>query len=1386
MKDLLEPIRARRKIKEVLKDNENISVQPKQNIDEPGPIRNVLGGLFSGLATTPLSIAGMVEAIPTVSYNLTKAALDKDYGVSDALVDTMASNKSFQAASYVDDKIRDVMGLKRYEDLSGGEQLASLTGEFLPIVATGGTSGIVKLGNKAAQKAAIRLAKKKAVKSGKALSSSAIEKAKNSADTAVNMLLPGVQVTKDASLGQKATEIGLQAGIPLGINEAVRYSSDQEGIFGDYRSTEPKEITLINDKRKIKGKTFVDELAPGIVSDYILDQKAAINNEKSEKLKTGALVAAGLLGSVAATRKLRSLFNKEKTALMPSMPKTNESIDALDAKTVADMTLADRFAFKKQYVDQGLISEETANKLTRDTRSRINKAFETGDLYDGVVLDFSPQSTYNKLNNLRLQNPVAYKNIEQFLEESSKIQDEVHRFNKDLLKNGTYLTPDEYITKKTVLSKEQSYNYTEESEFAKTVKARKLLLDRIDKDPVQKQIVDEISKISDALLRKMELSGMYDQQEIAYLRKNRTVGGIFTYKPRVAKNETDLYKKFWNYLFRKTPLDAADLKNMNYRGTDKIKEAYSYLDVFEMNFKHTLQDIEDNTIKRQTIKEMLNKTVGKINTTLDTFRPKYEEILTNPNIHDKKGAIISLDRQIQRDIDKLFVVQPLGYTKIDSSDIVANKSFYDILNRPKKDSEKLTKTLNELHSQSKENFSKWDKDKKYVLIVEDNGKKYYYKVNENIKAAFDLNTTLPSMLAYHMKSLKNIVQASITGKLNPAFSFPSAIMASHEALTLLPKLAHELNIAPNNISRWGYIKEFKNAASDIYASETAKQIIKQYDKVITKNLEQSVLAEKLANINIEEVRSKLNASLLTQIQKEGGASSRPLNTNAGAFYELRKNTVISDKIEKFLLKHDGIDGAIQKLNMINFLQSTIRETPSVALTRYLGKQAGAIKDNVVIDPKKLQKVIDTIGTYTANIGRSGVSTGTLGALFRGIENYVPYGNVMIKSLAPKVRASGISTGIENIYNLVSDLYNPSKRYVDILHNMHRYSTDLLKNKFFEGLIITSMMPSLFQYVWNHGSEKNRQAYYQLSDYEKASKFILVNLLGDGKHLSLAKDQEVALADSIFTTLLDGVVGMSRYNEVDPAFKQSKLIMQSLARSIGIDSIPALDIIANTQGKEVNLNIFNDRPLISDLSRNKINADLSETAYENGLVNQETTALVNSLFGIVGSTLLGSFEEANVGTRNDTGFNDFGQKLFEGATKSAKLFGSKPISSYNQTSKTVYSKQNLINRIASVQNKSPVQAQAYEIVKSYNRNRIKPVHDMITDIRKSINSIRANGRMPDGTLLDFNGRRAKISELNEQLQQLFAREYHEFENLDNLLEQQYGNGINLNNFMEKLQ
>lgn len=1390
MKDLLEPYRKRRKISNILEENSKLNTENVTKSDEPRITRNVLGGLFSGLVTTPLGVAGIVEAIPRSLYGLGKAAIDENYDTKDALVDTIINNKSFQAAGYVDDKIRDVMGLKKFEDLSGSEQLASLSGEMLPIIATGGTAGLVKLSNKAAQKAAVNLAKKKALKTGQTLSRSGIIKAKNTADTAVNMLLPGIQVTKNAPIKQKMLEIGLQGGIPLGINEGSRYFAEQEGIFGDYTPKEDKNISLISDKRKIKGKTYVDEVNPGVISDYKLDIKAQEEKEKADMYKTVGLTAGALLGSVAGIRKLRKLYGKEIDSIdITQTPKTQDTIDNLDARTKADMTLADRFAFKKSYVDQGLLKEETANRLAQDTRSKINKAFETGDLYDGIELSFSPQSTYNKLNTLRLQNPLEYKNIEDFLEISSKIQDETYRFNKFIMKGETDYSPDDYIKGRAngKINSNLSSNYTSTEDLVKNTTIRNELLLKINKNPITKQIFDEISQIGDALLKKMEKSGMWSQDEINVLRKNRTLGGIFTYKPRINKTNPTIKERLWNYLFEKTPFDK--LKGVGHivRGEDKIDNAYNYFDVFEYNFKQTLQDIEDNTIKRQAIKEMETGSFAKINKKLNEYEADYNRLSNIDNINkNNKESLKKLDKKVEYDINKLFSVRPIGSIRLDDGKIAAKKNFFDLLNRPVDRKTTMMRTLEENLSQSPQRFDNLRNSKDVISFI-DNGREYFYKVDKYIKSAFDVDTTLPSMIAYHMKSLKNLVQTTITGKLNPAFAIPSSMMATHEALTLLPKLAKELELAPDLVSRTGYLREFWNTSKEIYTNNVLNQTLKQYDRLLVKSLNgDDKILNKLAKINVEEIRAKLKSQLLTQIQQQGGASSRPLNTNVSNFYELKPTTKISDNIEKFLLKHDGINGAAQKINLINFLQNSIRETPSVALTKYLAKQSGAIVDNNIKDPKKLQKIIDVVGTYTANVGRSGSHFGTLGAITRGIENYVPYGNVMIKSLAPKVRSSGIVTGVENVAKTFQDLYDPNIRYIDILHNMQKYSTDLLKNKFFEGLVVTSLMPSTIQYVWNHGSKENIEAYYQLSDYEKASKFILVNFFGKGRHLSLAKDQEVALADNIYTTLLDGTIGMSKYNEVDPAFKQSKLIMQSLSRSVGIDSIPLLDIIANSQGYDVNLNVFTDKPTISGLSRNKINQDLSQTAYENGLVNQETTALINSLFGITGSTLLGSFEEANVGSNTNTSIQDFSQRLFEGFTKSAKIIGTKNISSYNETSKAVYNKQNLINKIASVSVKTPAQEKAYETVKMYNRNRIKPIHDAITDLRKSISTVRANGCMPDGSVLDYEGRKAKINEINKQLQQLFAQEYNEFKNLDNLLEQLYGNGINLNNFMEKLQ
>ena len=1379
------------KQEEEIADDKNLNRNEESNI-----FGNFFAGLGSGLATSAPGMLALGEAYPRTINAVTRAAIDPNVTLKDALIKSIDENVSLKLTEKIEDTVRKSISGKTYEELNPNEQIASLAGELIPMFATGGSKGLIKLGDYL-RKSAIKNAKKQAIKTGKALTSNEIKKVANRADLATNMLLPGVQITKGASTPQQLVELGVQTGIPLGINELTRYGLGQEGIIGDYTNPEDIKLRLINDKRKLGNKDFVEDLDPNVISEYTLDNKKQDEENKSNLLKNTALTGAALVGSVIGTRKLRSLFNKELNQVTKPTQDAETLYKSMPLSQQIDTSVADRFAFKNKAVDEGLLKEETANTIAQDMHSKINSAFNTGNLGDGIQLNFSPQGTYDKLRTLKIQRPDEYKTLEDFVELESLIQDEANTYNK--FYGYTNLSTDDYI--KAVINDQITKNannvLSSKGELANSIKIRKRLLDSINSNPQTKELLQEMSDIGKALLDSMEKSKMFSQSEIEYLKKNRSISGLFLYKPRIADTKQTIRERIKNYLLTDTPYNEYGIADTSTRGKSSITHAKNYLDVFEQNFKQTLLDIHDNTVKRDALKQMAEGSFAKVSQKIDEYdteiadiENKLQESLDNGTKVDKVN-IKKLTNDYIKQIDKLFTARPIGSYKIaeNTIDISKPKSIFDLLNKPNKENNRLYRLLDKNYSQDKgditKNIKSYRESDDIISYMEDSIE-HLYKVDPVVKAAFDLNTNLPSLLSTSMKSLKNVVQTTITGALNPLFSISSALMSTHEALTLLPKLASKLKDV-DGFSRVGYMKEIGKSFKNLLVDDISNNIVRLYNKEMIKtNGEMNTgIGKLLSTINIEQLNSDIKSSLLTQVKEAGGASAKPFNTNRGIYYTLNKDTKLSEATERTLSKIYGVEGTVQILNLFNYLQKSLREAPSLALTNYLGKASKAIVNDKIVDLNKMNKVIDTVGTYTANVGRKGSGKGLSGNAAKIIEDYVPYGNVMIKSLAPKIRASGITEGVSNLAEIAMDLYDPKVRYIDILRRIQKNSKEFVQNKFLEGLMFTSVIPSLISYVWNYGSQQNMNTYHSFTDYDKSSKFILSNFFGKDKHLIIPKDQEVALSDAIFTKLLDSTLGMSRYNEVDPAFNQSKVIMQSLARSFGIDSIPILDIIGNISGYDINLNVLDDRPFITNLKHNTINRDLSETAYQNGLVNQETTQLINNTIGVLGSSILGSFEEANVGARNDTGLEDFGASLYDRFTKPAQLITStKAITSFNETSKDVYKKQALINKISTVKNKTPKQQEIYTLIRRYKRNRIDPIHENVTELRNSINTVRSNGRMADGSILDYEGRKAEINNLNKQLQRLFAREYHEYNNLDKLIEQMYGKDINLENFMEK--
>lgn len=255
---------------------------------------------------------------------------------------------------------------------------------------------------------------------------------------------------------------------------------------------------------------------------------------------------------------------------------------------------------------------------------------------------------------------------------------------------------------------------------------------------------------------------------------------------------------------------------------------------------------------------------------------------------------------------------------------------------------------------------------------------------------------------------------------------------------------------------------------------------------------------------------------------------------------------------------------------------------------------------------------------------------------------------------------------------------------------------------------------------------------------------------------------------------DNALGMSKYNKNDPAFNKNMMMLEGLKRSVGLDFQPA-KVLANVIGSNG----------VNTLPRDKINNDLSETAYENGIANQQITALTNTLFGQLGSAFLSAAEEGKVGSRSGTVFGDMASAFLD------KTFGTigfiqtdmtRNMSLSNETIKQVYKKRNILKKIASVTDKNPEQQKVYDLIKMYNRNRIKGIQEQISLLRKEIDHIRANSKTSDGKTSSYYSRKANINELTQQLQQLYKNEYNEYNKLDSLLQQLYGNNISIETFM----
>lgn len=1380
-----------------------------KNLSNSSPIKAFLGEVAYNAATAVPAAENFIVSLPRLVKNTYKAATDKNYGILDNISDSFGADS--WGNNFIDNVIdpiaKNTFDREDWENLSDEEKVARAGGSLVPLFGINYVNKANKLTkvNKLAKNSKLnnfknakeivtgntgKLVNKEIVGNPTSRSPSQgirgiispIKTTNSKKLNAAAYMLPGIQVDKGIPLSQQKLAIGLQSGFIGGTYGIQEYLTNKQ------EELQQKQLeTLIKDKRKsVNDPNNIIQYDPYALENYEL------NSEDDDSIIIPALLIGGsIFGGRKFIKRYGNLLTKETAkSVTDTDPEAIRGLSSkLDTKTKADISIADRFGFRRNLVNEGLISEEVANDLAVDLKTKVNYQFD--NLYNGLY-----RKTLNRMEALRAKDPEQFNLLNRKYNIYSKMQDDAYRYGKYIAQNNDFNT-ENYIRKVKEGLEVPNSSYLTKEDIATLEEEIKSINSKLSEDAkkLNRDISNAFRKDYENMHNNHQIS---DRMYLDSLLNRKTFGddiALYHYKPIVKDLSEPYYAKFSKLMLDTEPYDPRIMPNKEMRGPHGIDVDNSKpIDqVFEKAIKENLYNIELNKQKYRFVDELIENQTKKIEEIIQNADEKITELdnrISKINNDKFRNELIRQKKELVKDYAKqvkgLFHIKHIGSVDLHSSPntIIPASPMFNLGNPNKNELHKLLNDYNNTASGLMDKYQgKLDTAKDLIALPFD-GRIDYYKVDQAIADAFNFNPTLPNKIFELLKASKSLVQSTITGRFNPGFAPAAFTMSLHEALTVFPKIASELELL-QPASRFAYLHEVGRAMREQFIYGQARDISDKITKNLVANVDLTPNERFLMNNNLRNMERKISNLLKTKIEAFGGGSQKPLTRNNERFFTLNTKSKISDNIYRFLIKHDGIDGAIQKAKILDYMQMALREGPQLGLTQYFGKLSGAIKNGEIVDPKKMVKIIDVVSTYTANVGKQGTGKGILGGLSKITSDYVTYGNIFIQSLAPKVRASGILDGISNLYNLSMRVFDPNARMCDTLMLMKANASQLIHNKFIQGLIFTSFIPTVLAYVWNHGSKENINSYYQRSDYDKASKFMLMNFFGTGNHLYIPKDQEVAMIDSLLYTILDSVFGMSKYNELDPGFEHSKVVMQSVARSLGVDSIPALDLLANASGKDINLNPFDENFGINDLSRNKLNPDMTETVYKNGLFNQEATSLINSIFGVLGSSLLTASEEYNVGQGGDTSASDAMNSFVDRFTKTSKLFGNKAVSTYNETSKTVYNKRNLINKIATIPDKNRNQQIVYDFIKMYNRNRIKPIHDEITKYRDLANTIRVTSKTKSGKVLDYSKRKDMINEVNKKLQLKFAEEYHEFENLDKLLQAKFGNGLTLENFMEKL-
>lgn len=1191
-------------------------------------------------------------------------------------------------------------------------------------------------------------------------------------------LLPGVQLSKDADIITKGTQAGIQALFPLAANEAVQYQMNRPGLLHDYseKELEPEAEDFILAKRKdAKSDKIYDATIFNNEEEKSFDDKLRefyYNNEG--KILTGA----GILGGGAAIRYskfkekiIKDLVDKQvnrrnQEIFAKTLTPGQQLMGSLDATTIIDIA-----------VEKGLIDENVAKDLYRNTYQQTNNAFETGNIYIGDELQQfpSPRGVINEISVLKLQNNPAYNSFYSFMEKARQISHEVYEYN---MNNAANISPLDAVDPKYA----GKLNIKGYKTFGDAYIALQDLYKNILKNPEIKPILQKISDINNATVdRKIKL-GLYSPEFADKIRKNRTFFGYNLYDPGVPytpqKTFMEKVGQKFNNLFKSKSLfkDTIDNQGRSIKGT--FVEALPWDQTFEKTFKDDLkQSLNEYNTKilvenlQENYRYKLNALVSEASNTLNALNETSP--INTEALYKLNNKLNGLYARTKNTIDN---IKFLGTREVNGTNTqVINKNpLFHLLNITEEEATDNQKTIakfvNSMPNDPVGTAMKNEKTSAGILKYTVDDKDYFYQVDDWLGQIVKENPQRGVFFNAIMKKPADIMKSFVTGKVNPFFApITGSYTLTDQALSL-----RTLNRYVDNPTT--KLQYFKNAATSYIDSIKYKYKMSQlntlYNELRAGRIKNTPkIQERLTNLQNEIANSPMNlykaagASIQGRYALDTATQYTPV-IDDGFIINTEKSLKQLQNMAKVaqIKTATPIKAGLYGLDMAKYIFSSFRDAPTLGLYKSYSKN---FMTDGKLDANKIIKFSKLVDRYTSS-GIMRTSSNPVGAFLVKTMESIPYLSDMLSENIARGRQVGAKSVVKHVTNLLDRTKPVSKELKDL-------TKDVLFNDYVKSATEMLAIPVTLASFWNHSSPENEALYDALPDNVKNKGIVLVNVI-NGKNITIPLTQSMMW---IVTALREGVTdNLFRLNNKD--YNAADTFGSRLASVAGLNwnvnmpttiglGLNAAGYMSPSVADAVDKSLQN-KPAFSQL---KNQDDIySNTYYENGLFGPRVRQFSRGLFGNVGGAVTEGIDKAvNTGDIS-TGLRSGADTLL---TSAYTLFDPM-MNTYNKTSGIIYKKEGDYKRLSRAKNLTPEQQSVREVINLWHNSRTNLINQKIKEIQKEVKTIKGTGKG-----IDNENYRDSINRLNRQILRLQSYALKDYEKLDKLLKQNYN--ITYDEFME---